>query len=77
MTIIPKRENVNTRLVRYSLECLHKLSFQHKATNQLLTLANEYKTLFKDNLLDYCTYKDPQLKPKYDEFCRNINFNQK
>ena len=76
-TLLSKRENVNTRLVRYSLECLHRLSTNSRAVPQLTSLANEYRSLFKDTLFDYTANKDTTIKPKYDEFCKNINFSPK
>ncbi|KAL7720769.1 Cell differentiation protein rcd1 [Entamoeba marina] len=74
---VTTKKDVNFRLIRYSLDCLCHLSTNTKATMYLHSLVNENKQLFKERLLDYILSKEPNLKPKYDEFCRNINFTQK
>ncbi|GAB1218909.1 hypothetical protein ENUP19_0009G0015 [Entamoeba nuttalli] len=77
VTTVMQKRDVNGRLVRYSLDCLNRLSTNPKATPQLHSVVTEYKGLFKDHLLEYIVSKEPSLKPKYDEFCRNISFSPK
>ena len=72
-----QKRDINGRLIRYSLDCLNRLSTNSKAVVHLHSVINEYKTLFKDHLLDYISNKDPSLKAKYDELCRNVNFSLK
>ncbi|KAL7720044.1 Cell differentiation protein rcd1 [Entamoeba marina] len=59
----------------YALE--HACDGQEKTSMHLHSLVNENKHVFKEHLLDYILSKEPNLRPKYDEFCRNINFTQK